>query len=158
MHKLNIDLNKNKKIFFASDFHLGIPNKKESRFRETKIISWLETIEKDAAAILLVGDLFDFWFEYDYVVPKGFIRFLSKLAEFSDKGIPVYIFHGNHDMWMSDYLETEIGAIIFSEPIQLKINNKILIYFHTTILNITINHEHGSSLSSDVRIELIIPS
>ena len=96
MQKLNINLDKNKKIFFASDFHLGVPNNKESLSREIRIIRWLRTVEKDAAAILLVGDLFDFWFEYDYVVPKGFIRFLSKLAEFSDKGIPVYIFHGNH--------------------------------------------------------------
>ena len=130
MQKLNIDLNKDKKIFFASDFHLGAPNKKESRSREKRIIRWLKTVEKDAAAIFLVGDLFDFWFEYDHVVPKGFIRFLSKLAEFNDKGIPIYIFHGNHDMWMFDYLETEIGATIISEPIQLKINDKILYIGH----------------------------
>jgi UDP-2,3-diacylglucosamine hydrolase len=92
MHTLTIDLDQNKKIFFASDFHLGAPNKEGSRSREKKIIRWLETVEKEAAAILLVGDLFDFWFEYDHVVPKGFVRFLNKLAEFSDKGIPIYIF------------------------------------------------------------------
>lgn len=130
MQKLTIDLDQNKKIFFASDFHLGAPNKEQSRSREKKIIRWLETVEKDAAAILLVGDLFDFWFEYDHVVPKGFVRFLNKLAEFSDKGIPIYIFHGNHDMWMFDYLETEIGATVFSDPIELKVNDKILFVGH----------------------------
>ena len=130
MQKLTIDLDQNKKIFFASDFHLGAPNKEQSRSREKKIIRWLDAVEKDAAAILLVGDLFDFWFEYDHVVPKGFVRFLNKLAEFSDKGIPVYIFHGNHDMWMFDYLETEIGATIFSDPIELKVNDKLLFVGH----------------------------
>jgi|TARA_B110000483_G_scaffold108690_1_gene132425 UDP-2,3-diacylglucosamine hydrolase len=130
MHTLTIDLDQNKKIFFASDFHLGAPNKEGSRSREKKIIRWLETVEKEAAAILLVGDLFDFWFEYDHVVPKGFVRFLNKLAEFSDKGIPIYIFHGNHDMWMFDYLESEIGATVFSDPIHLKVNDKVLFVGH----------------------------
>ena len=130
MQTLTIDLDQNKKIFFASDFHLGAPNKEGSRSREKKIIRWLETIEKEAAAILLVGDLFDFWFEYDHVVPKGFVRFLNKLAEFSDKGIPIYIFHGNHDMWMFDYLESEIGATVFSDPIHLKVNDKVLFVGH----------------------------
>ena len=130
MHTLTIDLDQNKKIFFASDFHLGAPNKEGRRSREKKIIRWLETVEKEAAAILLVGDLFDFWFEYDHVVPKGFVRFLNKLAEFSDKGIPIYIFHGNHDMWMFDYLESEIGATVFSDPIHLKVNDKVLFVGH----------------------------
>ena len=130
MQTLTIDLDQNKKIFFASDFHLGAPNKEGSRSREKKIIRWLETIEKEVAAILLVGDLFDFWFEYDHVVPKGFVRFLNKLAEFSDKGIPIYIFHGNHDMWMFDYLESEIGATVFSNPIHLKVNDKVLFVGH----------------------------
>ena len=130
MQTLTIDLDQNKKIFFASDFHLGAPNKEGSRSREKKIIRWLETIEKEAAAILLVGDLFDFWFEYDHVVPKGFVRFLNRLAEFSDKGIPIYIFHGNHDMWMFDYLESEIGATVFSDPIHLKVNDKVLFVGH----------------------------
>jgi len=130
MQKLTIDLDQNKKIFFASDFHLGAPNKEQSRSREKKIIRWLDAVEKDAAAIILVGDLFDFWFEYDHVVPKGFVRFLNKLAALSDRGIPVYIFHGNHDMWMFDYLETEIGATIFSDPIELIVNDKFLFVGH----------------------------
>ena len=99
----------NKKIYFASDFHLGSPNQKESRIREKKIISWLNLIEKDAKAIYLLGDIFDFWFEYKKVVPKGFVRLLGKLSELTDNGIDIHYVVGNHDMWIDDYLEQEIG-------------------------------------------------
>ncbi|MDA9325201.1 UDP-2,3-diacylglucosamine diphosphatase [Flavobacteriales bacterium] len=99
----------NKKIYFASDFHLGSPNKEESRIREKKIISWLNFIEKDAKVIYLLGDIFDFWFEYKKVVPKGFVRLLGKLSELTDNGIDIHYVVGNHDMWIDDYLEQEIG-------------------------------------------------
>ena len=99
----------NKKIYFASDFHLGSPNQKESRIREKKIISWLNFIQKDAKAIYLLGDIFDFWFEYKKVVPKGFVRLLGKLSELTDNGIDIHYVVGNHDMWIDDYLEQEIG-------------------------------------------------
>jgi len=106
-----------KKIYFASDFHLGVPTFEKSREREDKIVKWLEMVEQDAEEIYLVGDLFDFWFEYKYTVPKGFTRFLGKLANICDKGIKVNVFTGNHDMWMYDYLEKEIGVTIHRKPI-----------------------------------------
>ena len=88
------------KIYFASDFHLGIPDYNSSLEREKKIVRWLESIENDAVKIFLVGDLFDFWFEYKYVVPRGHVRLLGKIAQLKDKGIDVQIFTGNHDLWM----------------------------------------------------------
>ncbi len=84
-----MELPKNKKIYFASDNHLGLPNAEESRVREKHFVSWLDEAQKDAAAIYLLGDLFDFWFEYKTVVPKGFVRVLGKIAEMSDLGIPI---------------------------------------------------------------------
>ena len=117
------------KIYFASDFHLGVPNHKQSLERERKIVRWLESIEHDATAIYLLGDLFDFWYEFKTVVPKGFVRLLGKLGQLSDKGIPIYVFKGNHDMWMYDYLPKEIGATIISDELILETQNK-KIYLH----------------------------
>ncbi|MEM9340479.1 MAG: metallophosphoesterase, partial [Bacteroidota bacterium] len=91
------------KVYFASDFHLGAPDWHSSFDREKKIIRWLEEIQTDAKAIFLLGDIFDFWFEYKHTVPRGFIRFLGKIAELRDQRIPIYFFTGNHDMWMFDY-------------------------------------------------------
>ena len=119
-----------KKIYFASDFHLGAPNPSTSREREVRIIDWLNHIEKDAQAVFLVGDIFDFWFEYNQVVPKGFVRIQGKIAALADRGIEIYFFLGNHDMWMFDYLESEIGATVFSDPIHLKVNDKVLFVGH----------------------------
>ncbi|MEK6479218.1 UDP-2,3-diacylglucosamine diphosphatase [Catalinimonas sp. 4WD22] len=119
-------LTSNKKIYFASDFHLGTPSYEESRSRERLIINWLEKVSHDAEAIILLGDLFDFWFEYKHTVPKGFIRFLGKLAEIRDKGIPIIIFTGNHDMWMFDYLPQELDVPVIREPVSIKINNQLL--------------------------------
>lgn len=113
-----------KKIYFASDFHLGIPSYAKSRERENAIISWLDAIEKDAAEIFLVGDLFDFWFEHKYTVPKGFVRFLGKLASIQDKGINIHVFTGNHDMWMFDYLPQELGIQLYREPIKREWNGQ----------------------------------
>lgn len=111
-------------IYFASDFHLGAPNEISSREREQRIIRWLDSIKHRAAEIYLMGDLFDFWFEYKTVVPKGHVRLLGKIAELTDSGIPVNLFTGNHDMWMFDYLEKELGVTIFRKPIQKVYNGK----------------------------------
>ena len=101
-----------KNIYFASDFHLGAPNIKESQKREKKIVEWLNEIEDNAKTIYLVGDIFDFWFEYKKVIPKGFVRLLGKLAQLSDNGITIHLFVGNHDLWMKKYLKEEIGIIV----------------------------------------------
>ena len=113
-----------KKIYFASDFHLGVPSKEESLKREQKIVRWMDTIRPSAHAIFFMGDIFDFWFEYRHTIPKGFIRFQGKLAEFVDAGIPVYFFTGNHDMWMFDYFTDELGIPVFRHNQQFEINNK----------------------------------
>jgi UDP-2,3-diacylglucosamine hydrolase len=119
-----------KKIFFASDFHLGTPSYEASRQREEKIVQWLNAIESQAHAIFLVGDIFDFWFEYRKAIPKGFIRFQGKLAELTDKGIPVYFFSGNHDMWMFEYFKKELGIPVFHDPKVLHIHDKKLYIGH----------------------------
>lgn len=106
-----------KKIYFASDFHLGVPDKKSSHEREKLICQWLDEIKQDAEKIFLVGDIFDFWFEYRYTIPKGFVRLLGKLAELSDAGITIEIFTGNHDMWIKNYLSEELNIIIHHQPI-----------------------------------------
>jgi UDP-2,3-diacylglucosamine hydrolase len=110
-------LNLQKKIYFASDFHLGVPTYEKSLEREKRIVRWLDEIKADAQEIFLMGDVFDFWFEYRQTAPKGFIRLLGKIAEITDSGIPVTFFTGNHDMWMFDYLPKEIGITIHREPI-----------------------------------------
>ncbi|RXF71711.1 UDP-2,3-diacylglucosamine diphosphatase [Arcticibacter tournemirensis] len=105
------------KIYFASDFHLGVPDYSKSRQREALIVQWLDSIKEDAAELYLVGDIFDFWFEYKKAVPRGFIRFLGKLAELSDKGVKITMFKGNHDMWMFGYLTQEMGVTIVSDEL-----------------------------------------
>ncbi len=114
----------NKKIYFASDFHLGAPNHEQSLIREKLIVKWLDEIKEDAEEIYLMGDMFDFWYEYRHTAPKGFIRFLGKLAEIVDSGIPITFFTGNHDMWMFDYLPKEIGVTIYREPTVKIFNGK----------------------------------
>ncbi len=118
-----ITLNQDKKVYFASDNHLGAPTSNDSLPREKKFVAWLDSIKEDAAAIYLMGDLFDFWFEYKKVIPKGFTRTLGKLAELSDAGIPITYFVGNHDLWMNGYFEEELNIPVFHEPQQIKINN-----------------------------------
>lgn len=118
------------KIYFASDFHLGTPSMAESHKREKQIVQWLNEIEKDAKAIYLVGDIFDFWFEYNKVVPKGFVRLLGKIANLTDNGTPVHLFVGNHDLWMRDYLETEIGVSIHHENIIIQQGDKKILIGH----------------------------
>lgn len=105
-----------KYVYFASDFHLGIPTHKESLIREKKIVAWLNTIQNNIQALYLVGDLFDFWFEYKTVVPRGYTRLFGKLTEFTDNGIPVHFFKGNHDVWAFNYFEEELGFIMHRKP------------------------------------------
>lgn len=106
----------NKKIYFASDLHLGLPNYEKSMKRELLFIKWLDEIKTDAAEIYLLGDIFDFWFEYKHSIPKGFSRFLGKLCEITDSGIPVHFFTGNHDIWIFDYLPKATGIILHRKP------------------------------------------
>lgn len=119
-----MNIPKGKKIYFSSDNHLGAPTAEESRPREVKFVKWLDEIKEDAAAIFLLGDLFDFWFEYKHVVPKGFVRILGKLAEIRDSGIPIYFFVGNHDLWMHDYFEKELNIPVFHTPREFVFNDK----------------------------------
>jgi UDP-2,3-diacylglucosamine hydrolase len=125
-----IILQSNKKIYFASDFHLGAPDPKKSLVREKIICKWLDEIKADAQVIFLVGDLFDFWFEHKKVMPKGYSRFFGKLAELSDSGIRLVIFQGNHDMWMRDYFIHEFGAEIHRKPQEYLISGKRLYVGH----------------------------
>jgi UDP-2,3-diacylglucosamine hydrolase len=113
-----------KKIYFASDFHLGVPTYEKSLEREKRIVAWLDTIQHDCEELYLLGDVFDFWFEYKTVVPRGFVRLLGKLAEISDRGIPIHYFTGNHDMWTFDYLVKEINVQLHRAPIEKTYNGK----------------------------------
>lgn len=126
----NISVPAGKKVYFSSDNHLGAPTHNASRPREQKFLAWLNEIEKDAAAIFLMGDLFDFWFEYKTVVPKGFVRTLGKLAELADSGIPIYYFVGNHDLWMNGYFEDELSIPVFHAPQEVLINNRLFFIGH----------------------------
>lgn len=131
MHASPLDfLLKGKKLFFASDFHLGAPNLEESRQREKRIIRWLDSIEDEAAAVFLVGDIFDFWFEYGQVIPKGFIPFISKISQLRNKKIPVFFFTGNHDLWMKDYFTQELGIPVYYHPIELSVEGKKILVGH----------------------------
>ena len=121
---------KGKKIYFSSDNHLGAPTKEESFPREKKFVKWLDEVKEDAAAIFLLGDLFDFWFEYKTVVPKGFVRTLGKLAEISDSGIPIYFFVGNHDLWMNDYFKKELNIPTYHDSKEFIFNNKTFLIGH----------------------------
>lgn len=119
-----------KNIYFASDFHLGAPGFEKSLEREKLICSWLDEIKADANEVYLIGDVFDFWFEHKYTVPKGFTRLLGKLAQLNDEGIKIVFFTGNHDMWMKDYLKNEIGAEVYYEPITKEYNGKTFFIGH----------------------------
>jgi UDP-2,3-diacylglucosamine hydrolase len=119
-----------KKIYFASDQHLGAPTSEKSKEREKKLVRWLDSVKEDAEAIFLLGDLFDFWFEYKTVVPKGFVRVLGKLAEIRDSGVPIYFFVGNHDLWMNDYFEKELGIPLYHEPKEFVFSGKTFLIGH----------------------------
>lgn len=121
---------KGKKIYFASDNHLGAPTAEASRPREKKFVAWLDEIKDDAAAIFLLGDLFDFWMEFKTVIPKGFTRTFGKLAEISDSGIPIYYFVGNHDLWMNGYFEEELNIPVYHKPKEFTFNDKTFFIGH----------------------------
>jgi UDP-2,3-diacylglucosamine hydrolase len=125
------------KIYFASDFHLGLPAGSPPVEREKKVVAWLNSVAQDAKEIYLLGDIFDFWWEYKLVVPRGFTRFLGTVASITDSGIPVHFFTGNHDMWVNDYLSGECGLIIHTKPVTTIFDDK---KFHLA---------HGEGLGTD---------
>ena len=119
-----------KKAYFASDVHLGLYPQEKSALREKVFVKWLDSIKNDVGALFLVGDIFDFWYEYRKVTARGFVRFLGKLCEIADSGVPVYYFTGNHDVWVFDYLPKEVGLQVFYNPIELKINERKFVIGH----------------------------
>ncbi|MBP7273333.1 MAG: UDP-2,3-diacylglucosamine diphosphatase [Saprospiraceae bacterium] len=119
-----------KNTYFISDFHLGIAGRLSSQVREKQIVRWLDAVADSAEAIYLVGDLFDFWFEYRHAVPKGYVRLLGKLAELSDAGVAMYFFTGNHDMWIFSYFENELGIPTYRKPIIKNIQGKTFFIGH----------------------------
>lgn len=123
-------MTKHKKIYFASDQHFGAPTVELSKIRERKFVNWLDSIKKDADILFLLGDLFDFWFEYKRAVPKGFVRVLGKLAEMRDLGIEIHFFVGNHDLWMDDYFEKELNIPVYHKPKEFSFGNKLFLIGH----------------------------
>jgi UDP-2,3-diacylglucosamine hydrolase len=123
-------LTTNKNIYFASDQHFGAPDFKKSKTREAKFVAWLDSIKNNASALFLLGDLFDFWFEYKKAVPKGFIRVLGKLAELKDSGVEIYFFVGNHDLWMNNYFQEELNIPVYHKPKEFVFNNKVFLIGH----------------------------
>ena len=125
-----MEISVQKKIYFLSDFHLGAPDEKSSLVREKKLVRFFDSIRHDAAQIFIVGDIFDFWYEYKEVVPRGYVRLLGKLAELTDAGIPIHFFVGNHDMWMHDYFQKELNISVYFEPKVFEFNQKIFYIGH----------------------------
>jgi len=121
---------KKSKIYFASDFHFGIPDHQSSLVREKKFVRWLDMISNDASEIYLMGDIFDFWFEFKHVIPKGYVRLLGKIAEITDKGIMVHIFRGNHDIWAFDYFEKELNVKLHRKPIVKEFDGRKFLLAH----------------------------
>lgn len=128
--QITINLKPNQKVYFASDQHFGAPNGQDSLVREKIFVQWLDEIKSDCQVLFLLGDLFDFWFEYKQVVPRGFVRVLGKLAELADSGIQIYFFTGNHDLWMRDYLHKEIGITVFKDRQYFMIDGKSFFIAH----------------------------
>lgn len=123
-------------IYFASDIHLGGGDAKQARENERRFVAWLDDAAKDAEAIFLVGDIFDFWFEYRRVAPKGFVRTLGKLAELTDRGVQVVFFSGNHDMWVQDYFVRECGMEVYTSPQEMTLCGKRIFMAHGDNMNI----------------------
>ncbi len=137
-------MSEKKNIYFASDMHLGMHPPEDSRKREKIIVSWMDDIKSDAKELWLLGDIFDYWFDYRKVIPRGFTRFLGKLAELSDSGIRIHMFPGNHDVWLFDYFPEEFGIEIHQNPVILEIGNKTF-YLH-----------HGDGLTPKDKLYLLI--
>ncbi len=125
-----MEIPEGKKIFFGSDFHLGAPNGETSLVREKKVVAWLNSIEAEAHEIYLLGDVFDFWFEYKHAIPKGFVRLQGKIADLTDKGIKVHWFYGNHDMWIFDYIPKELGVELHKAEVTKSYNGKSFFIGH----------------------------
>ena len=122
--------------YFASDIHLGAGTEQEARQTEQRFVAWLDCVAEDAETVVLAGDIFDFWFEYREVVPKGFVRTLGKIAELTDRGIRVLFFTGNHDMWVGDYLQKECGVEVYTTPQEVVLGAKRLFIAHGDNMNI----------------------
>lgn len=122
--------------YFASDIHLGAGTEQEARQTEQRFVAWLDCVAEDAETVVLAGDIFDFWFEYREVVPKGFVRTLGKIAELTDRGIRVLFFTGNHDMWVGDYLQKECGVEVYTTPQEVVLDAKRLFIAHGDNMNI----------------------
>ncbi len=135
-----LPLTEGKKIYFISDIHLGAPVLKHEREREQFLVQWLDSIRPDCGVLFLLGDIFDFWFEYKRSVPKGYVRFLAKLCDFTDHGIPVHFFTGNHDIWAFDYLPNECGVILHTHNEIFNICGKRFLIGHGDALN---PHDRG---------------
>jgi UDP-2,3-diacylglucosamine hydrolase len=127
---INIELPVNRKAYFASDMHLGLYPYDRSKEREKILVQWLDNISKDADQLFLLGDIFDFWYEYRKVAPRGFVRFLGKLASLSDNGVKIHYFTGNHDVWVYDYLPSEIGLTLYRKNELFSINGKLFYLGH----------------------------
>ncbi len=123
-------MSEKKKIYFASDFHLGAPNEEQSKARERRVIDWLDMASKDASDVFLVGDVFDFWFEYKHSIPKGFARLQGKIAQLTDNGIRVHFFIGNHDMWAFNYFEEELGVKMYRDNTEFEFDGKKFLIGH----------------------------
>ncbi|MDL2322666.1 UDP-2,3-diacylglucosamine diphosphatase [Bacteroidales bacterium OttesenSCG-928-A17] len=134
------------KIYFASDMHLGSDVFEDPKLTEKRVVRWLDSIKDEAKALYLLGDIFDFWFEYKKVIPKGFSRFLGKIAEMSDNGTEIHFFTGNHDIWFFDYLPSELGVIVHTQPLITEIDGK------------TFYLAHGDGLGDDSRSFKLIRS
>ena len=130
MQRIEITLSEAERIYFASDFHLGTPNQTSSTKREIKINEWLDSIKHNAQSIFFLGDQFDFWFEYKYMIPKGHSLFLFKLIELKKLNINLYFFTGNHDMWMFDYFPAEYGIPVIRGNMELSISGKEFLIGH----------------------------
>ncbi len=144
MQNSELTLLPGKKIFFASDFHLGLGSYHQSLERELRVVAWLESIAGEAGAVFLMGDLFDYWYEFRRVVPAGFVRFLGAVAKITDKGIPVYFFPGNHDLWTFRYLTEEVGITILRKAV------------YTTLYDVPFYLGHGDGVGNDERLYKIM--
>lgn len=124
MEKVQIPLEEGKSVYFASDMHLGAGGHLNTRDRERLLVDWLRDIRPSCGALVLCGDVFDFWYEWKNVVPKGYVRIMGEIASFADAGIPVYFFTGNHDMWAKNYFPEELGVVQYYDPVEMDISGK----------------------------------
>lgn len=119
-----------KNVYFISDAHLGSRAIPHGRMQERRLVRFLDTIKHKASAVYMLGDMFDFWYEYRMVVPKGYTRFLGKVSELTDLGVEVHFFTGNHDIWCGDYLEKECGVVLHRQPQTVELGDKVFLLAH----------------------------